>query len=81
MVIQPEIPMQQDVAQRKPTNGSGVSVPDHEETGAGTVWVLVNGGTKYHMGPNCSSMDNPMQVTVETAREHGYTPCKRCYYY
>ena len=33
MSLQPEIPVQQDVTQKKPGNGSGVIVPDREETG------------------------------------------------
>lgn len=59
--------------------GSGVTVPDHEESGANLVWVPTNGGKKYHSKPTCSSMEDPMQVTVETAETNGYTPCGRCY--
>ncbi len=59
--------------------GNGVTIPDHEEYEGNLVWVPVNGGKKYHWNRYCSSMDDPMQVTVETAIANGYTPCKRCY--
>ena len=61
------------------SGGGSVTVPDHEETEGWLVWVPVNGGTKYHRSSTCSSMKEPMQVTVETAEKNGYTPCKRCY--
>lgn len=59
--------------------GSGVTVPDHEETEGNLVWVPTNGGKKYHSKSGCSGMENPMQVTLETAMANGYTACKRCY--
>ncbi len=58
---------------------NGVTVPEQEETEGNLVWVPVNGGTRYHCKATCSGMDNPMQVTVETAEANGYTPCKKCY--
>ena len=61
------------------SGGSSVTVPSHEETGENLVWVPTKGGKKYHSHAGCSNMDNPMQVTVETALANGYTACKRCY--
>ena len=61
------------------SGGSGVTVPEHEETGDNLVWVPTNGGTKYHSKPSCSGMKDPIQVSVETALENGYTACKRCH--
>ena len=60
-------------------NGPNVTVSDHEETGTNLVWVPTNGGKKYHTGPGCSNMEEPMQVTIETAEANGFTPCKRCH--
>lgn len=61
------------------SNSGGVTVPEQEETGDNLVWVPTNGGTKYHSNSGCSSMKEPIQVTVETAVANGYTPCGRCY--
>lgn len=58
---------------------ASVTVPDAEESEGNLVWVPVHGGTKYHRRAGCSNMEDPMQVTVETALANGYTPCKRCY--
>lgn len=58
---------------------SGVIVPITEDTQGNLVWVPTNGGKKYHIGPSCSQMEDPMQVTKEHAEANGYTPCKKCY--
>ena len=58
---------------------SGVTVPKQEESKGNLVWVPTNGGTKYHSRAGCSGMKNPMQVSVETAKSNGYTPCARCH--
>ena len=76
----PEQPVQRSV----PTGGSGsgspsVTVPTQSETTGDLVWVPVNGGKKYHRNSSCSNMENPMQVSRETAEANGYDPCKRCY--
>lgn len=59
--------------------GGSVTVPKKEDTQGNLVWVPTKGGKKYHSKSSCSSMDNPMQVTIEHAEANGYTPCKRCY--
>ena len=59
--------------------GSSVTIPEHEETEGNLVWVPVNGGTKYHTRSSCSNMNDPMQVSLETALANGYTACKRCH--
>lgn len=61
------------------TGNSGVTVPKQEENKGDLVWVPTNGGTKYHSKSSCSGMKNPMQVSVETAKSNGYTPCARCH--
>ena len=61
------------------TGNSGVTVPKQEENKGDLVWVPTNGGTKYHSRSGCSGMKNPMQVSVETAKANGYTPCARCH--
>ena len=42
------------------------------------VWIPKT-GTKYHSSPSCSNMKNPSQVTEQTAKNRGYTPCSKCY--
>lgn len=37
-------------------------------------------GTKYHLDPNCSGMNNPAQITLKQAKEMGLTPCKKCFH-
>lgn len=61
------------------SGGTSVTVPEYEETGENLVWVPTNGGKKYHTHAGCSNMDNPMQVTLETAIANGFTACKRCH--
>lgn len=61
------------------TGDSGVTIPKQEENKGNLVWVPTNGGTKYHSKSSCSGMKNPMQVSVETAKSNGYTPCARCH--
>ena len=39
----------------------------------------VNGGTKYHSNPDCSGMEDPIQVTIEAAKADGFTLCQKCY--
>lgn len=60
-------------------SSSGVVVPTHDESAGNLVWVPTQGGTKYHNKSTCSKMENPMHVSMETARENGYTACKKCY--
>ncbi len=45
---------------------------------AGNVWIPTNGGTKYHASSSCSNMKAPKKVTLEYAKSHGYTACKKC---
>lgn len=54
-------------------------MPDEAETEGNLVWVPTNGGTKYHLYAGCSDMIDPIQVSIETAINNGYTPCGRCY--
>ena len=44
-----------------------------------TVWIPTNGGTKYHSKSSCSSMKNPIQVTVSEAIAMGFGQCGRCW--
>ena len=60
-------------------DSSSVTVPQAEEIVENSVWVPVNGGTKYHSKAGCSNMIDPVQVSEETAIANGYEPCKRCY--
>ncbi len=46
--------------------------------GGSMVWIPKT-GHKYHSNPNCSNMKNPSQVTINQAKDRGYTPCSKCY--
>ena len=60
-------------------DGSSVTVPPHAESEGNLVWIPTNGGTKYHSTSSCSQMENPIQVSIETAKAYGYTACGRCH--
>ena len=42
------------------------------------VWIP-NSGKRYHCDSSCSGMKNPTEVTLQEAKELGYTACGRCY--
>lgn len=42
------------------------------------VWIPKT-GKKYHKKSSCSNMKNPEKVSLSTAKERGYTACKKCY--
>ena len=43
------------------------------------VWIPTNGGTKYHRKPDCSGMEDPIEVTESEAIAQGFEPCGRCH--
>lgn len=51
--------------------------PEPEDQNA-MVWIPKS-GKKYHSYAGCSNMKNPSEVTEESAKALGYTPCSRCY--
>lgn len=53
---------------------------EEEQSQASQTYVYIpQTGSKYHSNPNCSNMNNPSQVTLETALQMGFEPCKKCY--
>lgn len=42
------------------------------------VWIPQS-GSKYHIDPSCSGMENPTEITLSEAQSMGYEACKRCY--
>lgn len=42
------------------------------------VWIPES-GSRYHCDPDCSNMKNPSKVSLNKAKQLGYTACKRCY--
>lgn len=44
----------------------------------GDVWITAS-GSKYHRSSTCSNMKKPSKVALQYAKNHGYTPCKKCY--
>lgn len=61
------------------TQNNKVTVPQETQVGEVMVWIPVNGGAKYHKKQTCSNMKDPIQVSIEQAKECGYEPCKKCY--
>lgn len=55
-----------------------IQVYQASDGGKATVWVPVYGGKKYHKTSACGDMDEPECVSLSTAKELGFTPCKRC---
>lgn len=53
------------------------SVSDQESPEV-MVWIPQS-GKKYHSQSGCSGMKNPTQLTLDKAKELGYTACKKCY--
>lgn len=41
------------------------------------VWIS-RSGSKYHSRATCSGMKSTIRLTLDEAREAGYTPCKKC---
>lgn len=39
---------------------------------------VTNKSKKYHTLPFCSGIRNPIKMSLEDAKAHGYSPCKRC---
>ncbi|MGL5258754.1 MAG: DNA/RNA non-specific endonuclease [Lachnospiraceae bacterium] len=54
------------------------AIPITSETEGNLIWVPTNGGKKYHSKSSCSSMKEPIQITIETAQENSFEACKRC---
>ena len=81
---QPTAPVAtQPTAPANPGSNVPVIGPPKESVYSGDekvpVWVPINGGTKYHSRSDCSGMENPIQTLLNTAKEHGYERCKRCW--
>ena len=43
------------------------------------VWIPTKGGKKYHSKSSCSGMKDPEKVSLSTAKDRGFTACKKCY--
>ena len=43
-----------------------------------TVVYISDSSNKYHINPHCSGIKNAYEVELETAKEQGFIPCKRC---
>ncbi len=51
---------------------------DPSDDQEGMVWIPKS-GKKYHSNPKCSNMKDPSHVTIDEAKDRGFTPCKKCY--
>jgi hypothetical protein len=48
------------------------------EATAVMVWIPQS-GSRYHRTSSCSGMNNPSQVSIDVAKQRGFTACGRCY--
>lgn len=62
----------------KPAPQKQNTAPAQQPQQSTMVWIPQS-GEKYHRRSGCSGMKNPTQQTLEWAKSHGYTPCKKCY--
>ena len=63
-------------------SGSVLRIPSKESSTTAvitTVWVPTHGGKCYHKYSSCSNMINPRQVTLDEAKEEGFSKCSRCW--
>lgn len=60
-------------------NANALAVLQMGPTTGAVCWVPRHGGTKYHSKSTCSSMDDPICTTVDTAEACGFEACKRCH--
>lgn len=57
---------------------SGSSNNQTTQANGQTVWVAKRDSKVYHLNPGCSSMKNPVQMTIEEAKGKGLKACKKC---
>lgn len=55
-----------------------------EASASGTVWICGGPNSKrYHRIKNCPGLSkcskNPSKLSLNKAKQRGYTPCKKCY--
>ena len=62
------------------SGGQGVPVapPTYAEYAKTHKVYIEEGGRRYHRNEKCSGMKKPKYVTLEYAKKHGYTECKKC---
>ena len=57
-----------------------VEQPVVQQNKSEMVWIPTNGGTKYHSKQGCSKMIDPEHVSLEEAKNRGFTEaCGRCH--
>ena len=63
------------------TNNNTTTAPDNttnDDEKVEMVWIA-SSGTKYHSKASCSNMNSPRQISLEDAKNQGYTACKNCH--
>ena len=70
----PQTTKQPETTTQKPVTTQSSNSNQSQEM----VWIPES-GKRYHCKSTCSGMKNPTKVTVQEAKEQGYTPCGRCY--
>lgn len=63
------------------SNSNNTTKPDNDlsnDEKTEMVWVS-SSGSKYHSKSTCSNMKSPKQISVEEAKNKGYTACKNCH--
>lgn len=64
-------------APKAPKSAEPTSTPVASVNGP-IVWVSGIGGKRYHSDPLCSNMEDPTPISLTSAVQQGYSPCKRC---
>ena len=63
-----------------PTSTSTVSQDADTNTAqTGDIVYVTKSGSKYHSKATCSSMKEPLEMTLSEAESKGYEPCGRCH--
>lgn len=69
--------LQEEMESRGLASSQQEAVRTTRSLGEVLVWIPKS-GTKYHDTATCSNMKNPSQVSLDVAKELGFTPCKKC---
>ena len=64
---------------KRASGGKGVAPTTYADYAKTHKVYIEEGGKRYHRDEKCSGMKKPKYVTLEYARQNGYTECKKCH--
>ena len=71
-------PRSENTAQEQANQVAAAQTP--QQNNEQTVYIAPDHGTKYHLNPNCSGLNNAnsvVAISLQEAQARGYTLCKR----